>query len=159
MRTHIAMDGRALDLTDLDADLAAFYDTCVADYRAGADFTPFMNRLYSGTNPLVRAAGGWMTGDAFDHPMQQACRDLADRLGIAQGRLRASATSDPARDPFGDTWITPSEALARKGVSPMGLQKAIRRGTVIAHVAKPGGTRRLVSAASVDAWTPKPTRM
>ncbi len=158
MRTHIAMDGRAWDLTDLDAEGGAFYDACAAAYRDGASFEDLMTRAHAG-NPLVRANGGWMSGAIWDHPLYQSVRDLADRAGIREGRVAAGVRSDPSRDPFADTWITPAEALARKGVSPMGLQKAIRRGTVIAHVAKPGGTRRLVSAASVDAWVPKTARV
>ena len=159
MQTHITMDGRVLDLTDLDAELSTFYDTCAAAYRAGLGFEAIMTHIGGSANPLLRATGGWMTGAVWDHPLYQATRDLADRVGIREGRLAPGARSDPARDPFADTWITPSEAVARKGVSPMGLQKAIRRGTVIAHRAKRDGTRRLVSAASVDAWVPKTARV
>lgn len=158
MRTHVTVDGRVLDLTALDAELSTFYDACVAAYQGGIGFDALMTQANGVANPLVRAQGGWLTAAIWDHPVYQAVRDLADRVGLREGRIRPAPGDDPARDPFADMWITPTEAVAHKGVSPMGLQKAIRRGAVIAHPAKPGGTHRLVSRASLDAWQPDPAR-
>jgi len=153
--TYRTVGGDVLDLTGLDEAEAGYLATCRAAMEDGMDWTAFSRLVDGGASPLLGPTGGVITRAVYDHPLFRAVRDMEDRLGVAQGKLRASPETDYTSDPFAaDEWISTSEAVTRKGVSLVGLHKAITRGDVIAHPAREGGTWLLVSANSLAAWQP-----
>ena len=158
LRTYVTQDRHVIDLTTLTDPEMRFYEECLAAYRGSEDFTQLMNRVQSAGNPALAPTQGWITEAAWTHPLFQACRDLADRVGLREGWVATGPGNDPACDPADDAWLTMGEALARKAVTASGLHRAIVRGAVVAHPARPGGTRRVISRASLDAWTPNPVR-
>jgi hypothetical protein len=159
MLTYTTLDNNVLDLTGLTPDERAYFDSCVAAYRAGADFAEFSNYWLNGEgSPLIRATGGWVTRAVWDNPLFQAVDDLADRLGLAQDHIGMEPGLDLSRDPLADEWIPAVEAARRKGVALSGLHQAVQRGDVIAHPAKPGGKRLVVSANSLARWQPQRAR-
>src|SRR5439155_18152932 len=124
----------------------AHFDAAVAAYRAGEAWADFTNaRLNGPDNPLLHATGGRITRSVWEHSLYRALYDLGDRLGIAQGCIAPDSGSDLAKDPLDDAWLPTGEAARRKGVTVMGLHKAIRRGQVLARPAKPRGRRLVVS--------------
>jgi hypothetical protein len=153
--SYLTLEGQVVDLTGLSEAERAFFARCYAAYRqASVDWSDFANLVAGNENPAVRAAGGRITREVWNHPLFQAVRDLEDRYGIAQGRLAAEPTYDLSRDPLDDAWIPSTRAAERKGVSLTGLHQAIKRGAVVARAARPGGARLLVSANSLERWTP-----
>jgi hypothetical protein len=153
--SYLTLEGQVVDLGGLNQEERAFFVRCYAACRrASMDWSDFANLVAGNENPLVRAAGGRITRAVWDHPLFQAVRDLEDRYGIAQGRLASEPEYDLDRDPIEDSWIPSVEAAERKGVSLAGLHLAIKRGAVIAHAAKPGGTRLVVSVNSLERWKP-----
>lgn len=157
MLTYTMIYGDIIDLTGLTVEERAHFDRCYMAYRENMDVTEYRNALaYGLANPAVRETGGWITKEVWESPLFQAVRDLGDRLGIRQGRLRTEG--DWQTDPIGDEWITSAEAAERKGVTRGGLQQAIQRGTVIAHPRKPGGTYLAVSVRSLGRWLPQAYR-
>lgn len=154
--TYRTLDGRVLDLAGLRPREAAFLAECRAALARGMDWTAFAQLLDGPTNPLLRATGGVVTAEVYAHPLFVAGRDMEDRLGISQGKLRARPGA-PALglDPCADEWLGATEAAARKGVSLSGLHKAVDRGDVIARPAKEGGTWIAVSGNSLEAWQPQ----
>ncbi|MBI2760485.1 MAG: hypothetical protein HYX51_03550 [Chloroflexi bacterium] len=158
MHTHITYERQVLTLDNLSADEAAFYQRALRAYRAGMPWTEFSDLIYHGENPLVSASGGLVTGRALRHPLFLAVIDLEGRLGIVQGRLAPEPGDPTATDPTADEWLPVSEAARRKGVSVQGIHQAITRGDLIARPHRPGGTKLVVSAASLDRWTPNPVR-
>jgi hypothetical protein len=158
MHTYTSLDGDVFDLSTLTDAERAHLEICVAAYRAGLDWAAFHDLASGRGNPHIRATGGLITRTVWHHPLFRATRDLEDRLGIHQGKVGAHPGDDLDRDPFDDAWVPVSEAAARKGVTVPGLHQAIRRGTVIARRAAPGGSRLLVSVNSLARWTPNPVR-
>jgi hypothetical protein len=158
VQTYATMDGRVLDLSELTDEHRAFFDRCYAAYRQGVDWGQFGNMVFSDENPLVRAAGGWVTRVVYDHPLFHAVLDLEDRLGLAQGKLAPEEGLHPELDPLADEWLPVSEAARRKGVTVSAVHQAIQRGQILARPAKPGGAWLVVSAGSLVAWTPNPRR-
>lgn len=150
--TYTTMKGTVLDLSSLSDEEKAHFERCVAAYRAGASWAVFMNLVRTVENPLLKETGGIVTQAVWDHPLYQAVRDMEDRLGIKQGHLRASETSDATIDPFTDSWVPVSKAAEMKGVTVQGLHGAIRRGDVIARPIKLGQNRLEVSLASLKHW-------
>jgi hypothetical protein len=159
MLTYTTLDGEVLDLSSLTPEERAYFEQCVEAFRAGMKFDEFFNWLLNGDgSPLIRATGGWVTQAVWAHPLFQAVHDLADRLGILQDHVGAEPGDDPLRDPLADEWVPTVEAARRKGVALSGLHQAVHRGDVIAHPAREGGRRLLVSANSLARWTPMPGR-
>lgn len=156
--TYRTVGGEVLDLTGLDEAQAGYLATCRAALEGGMDWTAFSRLVDGDANPLLGPTGGVITRAVYAHPLFRAVRDMEDRLGVAQGKLRATPETDYASDPFADEWISTSEAVARKGVSLVGLHKAIARGSVIAHPAREGGKWLRVSANSLAAWKLSPGR-
>lgn len=151
--TYRTVGGEVLDLTGLDEAHAGYLATCRAALEGGMDWTAFSRLVDGDANPLLGPTGGVITRAIYAHPLFRAVRDMEDRLGVAQGKLRRVAPeTEYASDPFADEWISTSEAVARKGVSLVGLHKAIARGSVIAHPAREGGKWLRVSANSLAAW-------
>lgn len=155
--TFRTLDGRVLDLAGLRPPEAAFLAECRAAFRSGMAWAAFAQVLDGPTNPLLHSSGGVVTADVYVHPLFVAARDMEDRLGIAQGKLRSRPGAAPAlgSDPFADEWLSVTEAAVRKGVSVTGLHKAIARGDVVARPAKEGGTWLVVSANSLEGWQPQ----
>jgi len=149
--TYTTIEGVVLDLTGLSDEERAFFDCCVAAYRAGTAWATFMNMVRGMENPLLRATGGVITKAVYEHPLYRAARDLEDRLGIQQGFLRWDS---PLVDPLQDEWVPVSEAAKRKGVSVQAIHLAIGRGELIAR----GTTRKEVSVHSLARWAPNATR-
>ena len=159
MLTYTTLKSQVLDLSDLSTDERSYFDAAVAGYRSCEPWAIFTNtRLNGAQNPLIRAAGGWVTRAVWEHPLYRALYDLGDRLGIAQGWIAPDPDTDLSHDPLEDVWLSTGEAARRKGVTVMGLHKAIHRGQVLARPARPQGTRLVVSARSLDHWTPNPAR-
>ena len=157
--TYRTIEGDILGLTGLTDDERAFFGRCYRAYRDGSLAWPAFGDLVMGReNPLVRATGGMVTRAVMAHPLYQAVHDLENRVGLRMGELAPEPDYDLASDPLDDTWLTPSEAAARKGVTRTGLHQAIRRGAVVARAAKPGGRWTLVSANSLARWTPAAAR-
>jgi hypothetical protein len=160
MLTYTTLEGRVLDLSALTDELRSYFEECWQAYLAGEDSIAFENdRVFSARNPLLRETGGLITRVALDSPLYPALRDLGSRLGIAQGRFKPHAKARPDVHPLeSDEWLTVPEAARRKGVTVQGLHNAIKRGDVIAHPAKEGGSWLRVSRNSLDAWQPNPRR-
>jgi hypothetical protein len=157
--TYITLKPEVVDLSDLSPEERAHFAATATAYRAGETWAAFTNARVNGLeNPLIRATGGRVTRAVWEHPLYRALYDLGDRLGIAQGYVAPDPDSDMSTDPFDDSWLSTGEAARRKGVTVMGLHKAIRRGQVLARPAKAHGTRLLVSARSLDHWTPNLAR-
>jgi len=150
--TYTTLKGKVLDLSSLSDEEKAHFERCAAAYRAGVSWAAFMNLVRTVENPLLKETGGIITEAVWNHPLFQAIRDMEDRLGIQQGHLRASETSDVSIDPFNDAWVPVAEAAKMKGVTVQGLHGAIRRGDVIARPIKPGQNRLEVSLASLKQW-------
>jgi hypothetical protein len=158
VQTYCTLTGRTLDLSELSDEERAFFERCVDEYKAGTRWADFVNLVSGNENPLVRGAGGLITRAVHDHPLLRALSDLEHRLGLAQGKVAPEDGLYPESDPLADEWIPVSEAARRKAVTVSAVHQAIGRGALIAHPAKPGGSWLLVSAASLDAWTPNPRR-
>ncbi|SRR6266536_1931269 len=157
--TYTTIEGDVLDLTGLTNEERAFFRRCYRAYQEGSLGWPAFSDLVMGReNPLVRASGGLVTRAVMAHPLYQAVHDLENRVGLRTGELAAEPEYDLARDPLADTWLMPSDAAARKGVTRTGLHQAIRRGAVVARAARPGGRWTLVSANSLERWTPAAAR-
>ncbi|MCX6024040.1 MAG: hypothetical protein NTZ05_20375 [Chloroflexi bacterium] len=157
-QTYTRTDGRVLDLSELTPEERAFLDRSFAAYQDGAGWDDFSRLVGGMENPLVRAAGGWVTRAMSDHPLWLALRDLEDRVGIRRGNLRADPGADLDSNPFADEWLPVSEAEERKGVSHNALHAAIKRGDVVARPAKEGGSWLVVSRRSLDHWLPNAAR-
>ena len=158
MWTYQTLDGRVLDLTQITDEERSYLGQCVAAYRASLPWQTFTSLAEGDGSPLVRAAGGRVTQEVWDHPVFQAAYDMEARLGIAQGYVAAAANDDPNSDPFADDWVPAVEAAGAKGVTLSGLHQAIARHDIIARAAKPGGSRLAVSKNSLDRWRPSPVR-
>ena len=159
MHTYTTLEGRVLDLSRLTPEEKHYFEECWAAYLAGEESITFANkRVSSESNPLLKPTGGVVTRPAWEHPLLWALRDLADRLGIRQGRFQPRPEDRPDREPLEDEWLPVSEAAARKGVTTVGLHGAIKRGDVIARPAKEGGSWLAVSRNSLDAWELNPRR-
>ncbi|MCX6022789.1 MAG: hypothetical protein NTZ05_13895 [Chloroflexi bacterium] len=159
MLSYTTIDRKVLDLSDLSEGERSFFERCVKHYRSDSSYAIFVNALMnSSENPLIHATGGWITRAVNDHPLYQAVNDLSERLGIRQRLLGANGNEDLVTDPLADEWLPTSEAAQRKGVSYSGLNQAIKRGDVLARPAKAGGSHLLVSARSLEQWTPMKVR-
>jgi hypothetical protein len=156
MLTYTTLDGEVLDLTSLTEGERAFFERILALYRADAPYDTVFNLVSGEENPILEP-GCRITAAVHAHPLWKAVRDLEDRLGIKQGEIGAMEGDDPDRDPVADEWLSTTEAAA-KGVTVVGLHKAIVRGDVVAGPAKPGSVRRVVSRNSLDRWTPNAVR-
>lgn len=157
MLTYTTIDGRTFDLSRLDDRQHAYLADASRAYHTAPRFADFMNDVVHGTgNPLLIETQGWVTDAAWHHPLYRALRDLAARLGIAQGELRPEGAW--REDPFADAWLSPTEAAREKGVTRTALHKAIARGDILACPAQPGGTWLRVSRNSLARWTPNKTR-
>jgi hypothetical protein len=157
MLTYTDLDGEVLDLSTLSDAERIFFERVLALYRADAPYN-HVRELISGEDNPILEPGCRITAAVAAHPLWRALRDLEDRLGIKQGYIGAMEGDDPDRDPVADEWLSTTEAAAAKGVTVVGLHKAIARGDVVAGPAKPGGVRRIVSRNSLDRWTPNPVR-
>lgn len=98
--TYTTLDGQVLDLAALPDEERNFLARCYAAYRAGASWEEFSVLARGTRNPVVRAAGGRITQEVWDHPLFQAVHDLEDRLGILQGEFAPDPGDDVSRDPF-----------------------------------------------------------
>lgn len=162
--TYIKLDGDVIDLSGLNEVERAYFDECYEAYKRNEEWAAFMNRVRTVQNPLLRATGGRITPDVYNHPLFQAIRDLEDRLGVKQGTILANEGDRPDREPLDDEWITPAQATKLKGVSRSGLQYAIEKGIVITRPAQNIGGKRgrgdriEVSLASLNRWTVNKTR-
>lgn len=160
MMTYTTLSGKVLDLSSLSDEDQSYFQVCWDAYLEGEDADKFHNeRIFSACNPLLRDSGGLLTQSAFDRPLLWALRDLAVRLGIRQRLFKRREKDFSDVHPLeGDTWVGVPEAARRKGVTVQGLHNAIKRGEVIAHPAKEGGSWLRVSRNSLDAWQPNPRR-
>lgn len=158
METYNTLTGRVLDLMNLDHEKEAYFRRCYEAYRVNMRWGEFGNLVAGEENPLVRAAGGWVTRVVYDHPLFQAVRDLEDRLGLRQGELAPEPGLDTEREPLVDQWVPVSEAATSKAVTISAVHQAIDRGDLIARPAKPGGAWLVVSVNSLARWTPNPVR-
>jgi hypothetical protein len=156
--TYMTLDRRVLDLTSLTRDELAFLAKLYDDYSRDVGWAAFANSVMGPDNPLLRATAGRVTNSVWGHPLFQALRDLEDRVGIQQGELQPQASEVAGGDPLADRWLPAAQAAADRGVTLPGLHKAIKRGDVIARTSKPGGTRLVVSANSLERWRPNRTR-
>lgn len=152
--TYTTMGGTVLDLTGLDERERGFLECARQRYEQGEPWAVFANWVHSPENPLIAAADGLVTRDVYHHSLYRAVRDLADRLGIVQHMVDTEPGLDLATNPFDDEWLPMLAAVARRGVTRTALHEAIRRGDVIARPARSGGTWRVVSRRSLDAWQP-----
>ena len=157
MLTYTTLDGEVLDLANLKEGERAFFERVLALYRADAPYDTVFNLVSGEENPILEP-GRRITAAVHAHPLWKAVHDLENRLGIKQGEIGAEPGDDPDRDPVADEWLSTTEAAAAKGVTVVGLHKAIARGDVVAAPAKPGGVRRVVSRNSLDRWTPNAVR-
>lgn len=159
MLTYTTLEREVLDLSDLSEEQRAFLERCLAAWRENMSYDSFVALIWGAENPVVRDLGGGRVNRVvWEHPLFQAVRDLEDRLGIRQGRVGAESDDDSERDPLVDEWLPVREAARRKGVAVTGLHKAIGRGDIIAHPAKPDGSWLVVSANSLRRWTPSRVR-
>lgn len=160
MLTYTTLERRVLDLSRMTEEERAYFEECWRAFLAGEESVEFENtRVFSARNPLLREAGGMITRSSFENPLLWALRDLGNRLGVAQGRFKPHRDSHPEVHPLDDEgWLTVPDAARRKGVTVQGLHNAIKRGDVIAHPAKEGGSGPRVSRNSLDAWQPNPRR-
>jgi hypothetical protein len=158
--TYTTLAGKVLDLTGLSEEERAYFEDCWSAYLAGEESVTFHNeRTDSTRNPVLRVTDGWITKENWRHPLLLALGDLGNRLGIQQGRFKRRENDFADVHPLdGDEWLTVPEAARRKGVTVQGLHNAIKRGDVIAHPAKEGGSWLRVSRNSLDAWQPNPRR-
>src|SRR5215208_8526772 len=155
-QTYTMIAGDTLDLSELRAEERAYLEAAAAAFRADRPFARFMDETVHGpANPLLAGAGGWVTDAVWRHPLYRALRDLAARLGIAQGQL--APEGDWRADPFADVWLSPTDAARAKGVTRTALYKAIDRGDILARPADGSGRLR-VSRNSMGRWTPNRTR-
>lgn len=157
MLTYVTQRDEVLDLSNLPEDQRACFDGAYADFRAGAPAREFEDRYVFRGNPLVAAAGGMVTRPVWDHPLFKALQAMAFRLGVDQ-RVYAATDETYPSDPVADEWVPVSEAAALKDVAVTGLHAAIRRGDLVAHPTKPGGSRLVVRRNSLERWQPSPTR-
>lgn len=149
--TYTTIEGVVHDLSGLSEEELAYFDRCVAAYRAGVAWPTFMDLVRGMENPLLRPTGGVITQAVYAHPLYRALRDMEDRLGIQQGFLKWDA---PLVDPLQDEWVPVSQAAKQKGVSVQAIHLAIGRGELVAR----GTTRKEVSLHSLQRWTPNATR-
>jgi hypothetical protein len=160
-QTYTTLDGRSLDISALTAEQLAFLERCLESNRRGRTakhFHQLANMVTARENPLLGDTGGRVTQAVWDHPLYQAVRDLEDRLGIRTGDLEAMPGDQAERDPLEDEWVGSADAAETKGVTLAALHKAIGRGELVARTAKPGGSRVVVSARSLERWFPNPVR-
>jgi hypothetical protein len=154
--TYRTLDGRVLDLSKLSEAEAEYVAKCRRRYREGASWVEVSHLVESAEeNPLLRPTGGVITREVWEHPAFQVARDLEDRAGMRDGSLLRRPDFDPDEDPFAEEWLSPGEAAERKGVSTVAIHKAIQRGDLIARPAREGGTWRVISRNSLEAWTPR----
>jgi hypothetical protein len=99
-RIYTTLEGKLLDLSDLDAEEAAFFARCYNAFRENKDWAELSNLIAGAENPLVRDSGGWITDAVAAHPLFQAVEDLADRLGIRQGDVGPDPGDDLDHDPL-----------------------------------------------------------
>ena len=100
MRSYVTLDGQVLDLSHLSEEERQFLSRCVDAYRQGVDWLALGAFVDGKENPLVRATGGLITREVWEHPLYRAARDLEDRLGIRQGELVPDPGDDPPSDPL-----------------------------------------------------------
>ncbi len=63
MLTFTTLDGEVLDLGELSPDESAYWERCLAAYRADTPWAAFTDLAEGCGSPLVRAAGGMVTAE------------------------------------------------------------------------------------------------
>ncbi|HEY7064708.1 MAG TPA: hypothetical protein VII06_24760 [Chloroflexota bacterium] len=66
------------------------------------DWMAFANWVDGPDNPLLQPTDGLITRAVLDHPLYAALNDLADRLGIRQGKFKPALGDTADRDPLAD---------------------------------------------------------
>lgn len=158
LKTYTTLDGKVLDLSGLNEEEQGYFERCYRAYRDGGDWHT-LGRLVTGSeNPLLQPTGGYITRAVAQTALYQAVRDLKDRAGINSDDLEPEPGDRPELDPLDDTWLPAPAAAKEKGVSVVGLHKAIKRGDLVAAPAKPGGSWLVVSRNSLTHWSPNRRR-
>lgn len=150
--TYLTLDGDLLDLTGLSSELSAHFKRAHDAWLKNLRWDEFVNNIQA-SNPLLEP-GKRVSRAVFEHPLYRATVDLGDRLGIAQGELRADDANISAVDPLADEWISIAEAASERDVTQQAIRLAITRGDLIASASRP----QKVSARSLQAWHPSVTR-
>lgn len=100
MLTYITLDGQVLDLSSLSEQEQVFLHRSYAAYCDDMNWADFANLVEKSENPLIASAGGLITRQMIDHPLQRAVTDLMYRLWFRQGKLRLASGQDPDTPPF-----------------------------------------------------------
>ncbi|MEX0783794.1 MAG: hypothetical protein WD557_14210 [Dehalococcoidia bacterium] len=146
--TYLTLDGEVLGLSRLDPSQRALLAEASAAFQRNMPWSEFANHYVDGPgNPLLEV-GFRVTRDVARHPLFVALRDMEDRLGIKQGRLKPRTGDDPAIDPFKDEFLTIAEAAELKGVSLRAVYKAVDRGALVTTDGRP----TCVSVNSLHTW-------
>jgi hypothetical protein len=106
---YTTLDDERLDLTKLSSEERAYFERCYRAFRDGMSWDEFGNLVTGGENPLIRATGGWVTRDVWDHPLFRAISDLEDRLGILQEEIDPEPGDEVDRDPVAGEWLSIAE--------------------------------------------------
>jgi hypothetical protein len=109
---YTSLDGLTYDLSQLPPEQIAFVARCRQASAEGLYWVKFMEMVQGAANPLVAATGGWVTRAVMQQPLYQAMRDLADRVGIAQGVLAPKPGDLVDIDPWTDERPSAAKATA-----------------------------------------------
>ena len=147
MLTYLTLDSELLDVAGLAPEQVAFLDQCVAALAQGMPYVDFVSFIHGPANPGLEP-NQRVTLAVRETPLYRAARDLAERAGIAQGKLLSGPNDAVDVDPFTDEAMPVAAAAVAKGVSVKAIHKAVERGDLIAT---PGyGTK--VSWRSFERW-------
>src|SRR5262245_44517892 len=94
-QTYLTLYGEVLDLSGLNDNERAFFDRCIQAWYNRVRRSEYSALLYSSENPALADTQGRVTREVWATPLWQACRDLEDRVGVAQGEIAPSPGTDP----------------------------------------------------------------
>lgn len=155
MDTYTALDGHVLDVSRLDEQEAAFLDRLLQLYRDGRTGWHDIANIVTGPDNPSLEPGARVTAAVQARPLYRAARDIEDRVGIRDGKLRPGPDDDVDTDPTADTSVTVAEAAKARAVSPRAIYSAVERGELVSP-AGPGPAR--ISARSLARWAPNEIR-
>lgn len=124
--THALMSGEVVDLGGLNDADRSYLDELARDAGSGAAFYSLLSRVQGPGAYPTRASRGMVTSALIASPLFRVAQDIANRAGIAEGKLAPPTNAAPA-----DQMSVP-EAAKILGTSRQNVNAAISRGALSA---------------------------
>jgi hypothetical protein len=131
-KSHQLLDGRALDLRELDAREQAFLRDLQKMARQGVSYFEVYRAATGPGSPALQGRNR-IDERIVESPLYLAARDIATRVGIEQGLVLApDEVAARAAAPKDASMISVSQAADLIGISRAATYKAIEKGAVAA---------------------------